>query len=157
MKQVKIDLLHSFITKALMHITLAFTFTSHPLPVVHFPTIATQCFCWLKEFILFCWCRLPTWLEAINCVWISIGYLVCIVFWADNSFLFVFTFLSGRIILSVLPVLKGLWVEGVFLMKINDPESLDLQKLHFHCIIVEYIKVMPAMRFSVLEISIYAY
>lgn len=42
-------------------------------------------------------------------------------------------------------------------MKINEPKSLDLQKLHLHCSTVEYIKVMPAMLFIFSEISIYAY
>lgn len=48
-------------------------------------------------------------------------------------------------------------MEGIFLMKINEVESLDLQKLHLHCITVEYIKVVPAMLFGFSEISIYAY
>lgn len=42
-------------------------------------------------------------------------------------------------------------------MKINELESLDLQKLHLHCITVEYIKVTPAMLFRFSDISIYAY
>lgn len=42
-------------------------------------------------------------------------------------------------------------------MKINELESLDLQKLHLHCITVEYINVVPAMRLGFSEISIYAY
>lgn len=65
--------------------------------------------------------------------------------------------MTGRVILSVLSALKGLLMEGIFLMKINELESLDLQKLHLHCITVEYIKVMPAMLFRFPEISIYAY
>lgn len=48
-------------------------------------------------------------------------------------------------------------MEGIFLMKINELESLDLQKPHLHCITVEYIKVMPATLFRFSEISIYAY
>lgn len=71
--------------------------------------------------------------------------------------LFLFACLTGKVILSVLSALKGLLMEGIFLMKINELESLDLQKLHLHCITVEYIKVMPAMLFRFSEISIYAY
>lgn len=49
-------------------------------------------------------------------------------------------------------------MEGILLMKINELELLDLQKLHLlHCITVEYIKVMPAMLFRFSEISVYAY
>lgn len=48
-------------------------------------------------------------------------------------------------------------MEGIFLMKINELQSLDLQKLHLHCITVEYIKVVPALLFRFLAISIYAY
>lgn len=48
-------------------------------------------------------------------------------------------------------------MEGIFLMKINEPKLLDLQKLHPDCITVEYIKVVPAMLFRFSEISIYAY
>lgn len=48
-------------------------------------------------------------------------------------------------------------MEGIFLMKINEPESVHLQKLHLYFITVEYIKVMPAMLFRFSEISIYAY
>lgn len=48
-------------------------------------------------------------------------------------------------------------MEGIFLMKINELELLDLQKLHLHCITVEYINAMPAMLFRFSEISIYAY
>lgn len=48
-------------------------------------------------------------------------------------------------------------MEGIFLMKINEVKSLDLQELHLHCITVEYIKAMPAMLFGFSEISIYAY
>lgn len=57
----------------------------------------------------------------------------------------------------VFSALEGLLMEGIFLMKINELESLDLQKLHLHCTIVKYIKVMPAMLFRFSEISIYAY
>lgn len=42
-------------------------------------------------------------------------------------------------------------------MKINELESLDLPKLHLHCITVEYINVVPAMLLGFSEISIYAY
>lgn len=63
-----------------------------------------------------------------------------------------FACLTEKVILSVLSALKGL-----FLMKINELESLDLQKLHLHCITVEYIKVTPAMLFRFSDISIYAY
>lgn len=42
-------------------------------------------------------------------------------------------------------------------MKINEAKSLDLQKLHLHCITVEYIKAMQAMLFRFSDISIYAY
>lgn len=46
-------------------------------------------------------------------------------------------------------------MEGIFLMKINEiVELLDLQKLHIHCIAVEYIK---AMLFTFSQFSIYAY
>lgn len=49
-------------------------------------------------------------------------------------------------------------MEGIFLMKINEVvELLDLQKLHIHCIAVEYIQVMPAMLFTFSQFSIYAY
>lgn len=48
-------------------------------------------------------------------------------------------------------------MEGIFLMKINELELLDLQKVHLHCITVEYINVIPAMLFRFSEISIYAY
>lgn len=57
----------------------------------------------------------------------------------------------------VLSALQGLLMESIFLMKINELVPLDLQKLHLHCITVEYIKVMPAMLFRFSEISIYAY
>lgn len=53
--------------------------------------------------------------------------------------------------------LKVVLNEGNFLLKINELQNLDLQRLHLHCLIVEYIKVMPAMLFRISEISIYAY
>lgn len=65
--------------------------------------------------------------------------------------------LTVTVVLSVLSALKGLLMEGIFLMKINELQSLDLQKLHLHCITVEYIKVVPALLFRFLAISIYAY
>lgn len=46
---------------------------------------------------------------------------------------------------------------GVYPETTSEPESLDLRKLHLHCVTVEYINVVPAMIFRFSEISIYAY
>lgn len=60
---------------------------------------------------------------------------------------------------SVLQLLKGLffWKREFSSWKSMILSLLDLQKLHFHCIIAEYIKVMPAVLFRFPAISIYAY
>lgn len=65
--------------------------------------------------------------------------------------------MTVEVTLSLLSALKQLLMQGIFLIKINEFGLLALQKLHLHCVTVEYITVLPATIFRFSEISSYVY